>query len=57
MSYITSQIWYGMIISHFVRFEILTVVLMNAVIIWDIASCSLYLNHHFGGTYCLPLQG
>jgi hypothetical protein len=26
-------------------------------IFWDIASCSLYMNQHFGGTYHLHLQG
>jgi hypothetical protein len=31
--------------------------LLNVVISWDIAPCSLYVNHHFEGTYHLCFQG
>jgi hypothetical protein len=41
----------------FVRFELLTAVVMDAVIFWDIALCSPYVNRRFGGTYHLHLQG
>jgi hypothetical protein len=29
---------------------------MNVAIFWDIASCSQYMNQHFGGMYRLHLQ-
>jgi hypothetical protein len=37
--------------------EILTVVVMNVAIFWDIAPCSPYLNQRFEGTYQLHLEG
>jgi hypothetical protein len=33
------------------------VVVMNVAIIWGIASCSPYVNRHFGGKYHLHLHG
>jgi hypothetical protein len=32
----------------FVGFEVLTAVLINIVIFWDIGPCSLYVNRRFG---------
>jgi hypothetical protein len=40
-----------------VGFEVLTAVVMNVAIFWDIAPCSPYVNQRFGGTYHLYLQG
>jgi hypothetical protein len=40
-----------------VRFEVLTAVLMNNAISWDIALCRLYVNRRYGRTYHLHLQG
>jgi hypothetical protein len=39
----------------FVGFEVLTPVVMNISIFWDIAPCDPYENR-FGGTYRLHLQ-
>jgi hypothetical protein len=39
-------------------FEVLTAVVMNSTIFWDITPCSpLSVNPRFGGTYGLHLQG
>jgi hypothetical protein len=38
------------------RFEVLTMVVTNVVIFWDIAPCSQYVNRRFEGTYHLRLQ-
>jgi hypothetical protein len=44
--------------SHFVGFEVLTVVIMKSTIFWVITPCSpLKVNPRFGGTYRLHLQG
>jgi hypothetical protein len=41
-----------------VGFEVLTAVVMNSTIFWDIMPCSpLSVNRRFGGTYYLHLQG
>jgi hypothetical protein len=40
-----------------VGYKVLTAVVMNASIFWDIANCSPYLNRGFGGKYRLHLQG
>jgi hypothetical protein len=40
-----------------VEFEVLTVVVTNVAIFWDIAPCTPYVNRRFGGTYHLHLQG
>jgi hypothetical protein len=37
--------------------EVLTAVVMNVAIIWDIAPCSLNVNRRFGGTYHLHDEG
>jgi hypothetical protein len=37
--------------------EVLTAVVMNVAIFWDVAQCSLFVNRRFGGTYHLLLQG
>jgi hypothetical protein len=34
-----------------VRFEVLTALVMNVAIFWDIAPCSPYVNLRFGATY------
>jgi hypothetical protein len=36
--------------SVYVGFEVLTAVVMNVAIFWDIALCSMYVNQHFRGT-------
>jgi hypothetical protein len=42
----------------YVGFEVLTVVVMKSVILWDVTPCSLSkFNQRFGGTCCLHLQG
>jgi hypothetical protein len=42
----------------FVRFEVLTAVVMKSTIFWDITPCSpLKVNRRFGGMYRLHLQG
>jgi hypothetical protein len=38
-------------------FEVLTAVVTNAAILWDIASCSPYESRLFGGRFLLHLQG
>jgi hypothetical protein len=40
-----------------VRFEIFTAVTMKNAIFWDVALCRSCVNQHFGGMYCLQLQG
>jgi hypothetical protein len=41
----------------FAGFEVLTAVVMNSTIFWDITPCSpLRVNRRFGGTYGLHLQ-
>jgi hypothetical protein len=40
----------------YVGIEIMTAVVMNVAIFWDIAPCSPYVNRCFGGTYHLRLQ-
>jgi hypothetical protein len=46
-----------MIDSCFLRFEILTVVVMKSTVFWDITPCSpLKVNRHFGGKYRLHIQ-
>jgi hypothetical protein len=43
---------------EYVRFEVLTAVVMKSSIFWDITPCSpLKFSRHFGGTYRLHLQG
>jgi hypothetical protein len=42
--------------SVYVRFEILTVVVMEAAMFWDIVPCSLYTNQRFGYKYHLNFQ-
>jgi hypothetical protein len=37
-------------INNFV-FEVVTVVVMNVAIFWDIVLCSSYVNRRFGGKY------
>jgi hypothetical protein len=37
--------------NEYVRFEVLTAVIMNVTIIWDIAPYSPYVNRRFGETY------
>jgi hypothetical protein len=39
-----------------VGFEVITVVVTNVAIVWDIAPCSPYVNRRFGGTYRLHLK-
>jgi hypothetical protein len=41
----------------FVGFEVLTAVVMRFAIFREIAPCSSYVNHCFGGTYQLHLPG
>jgi hypothetical protein len=41
----------------FVGFGVLTAVVMNVAIFWDIAPCSPYVNRRFGETYHLHIQG
>jgi hypothetical protein len=48
-------LWFQSI--QFVGFEVLTAVIMNAAIFWDIAPCSPYVNRRFRRTYHLHLQG
>jgi hypothetical protein len=42
---------------RYVGFEVLTAVVMNVAIFWDIAQCNPYVNRRFGGTHHLRLQG
>jgi hypothetical protein len=35
------------------RSEVLKAAVMNIAILWDVAPCSLYVNHCFGGTHHL----
>jgi hypothetical protein len=45
-------------ISIVVGFEVITAVVMNISIFWDITPCSpLRVNQRFGGTFRLHLQG
>jgi hypothetical protein len=37
--------------SIYVGFEVLTAVVMNVALFWDIAPCSPYVNRRFGGIY------
>jgi hypothetical protein len=37
----------------YVGFEILTVVVLNDSIFWDLAFCNQYMNRNFGGIYDL----
>jgi hypothetical protein len=42
----------------FVGFEVLTVVVMNSTVFWDILPCSpLKVNRRFGRIYRLHIQG
>jgi hypothetical protein len=41
----------------FVKFEVLTVVVMKVAIFWDTMPCSPYMNRHFKGTHHLQPQG
>jgi hypothetical protein len=43
-------------IKYIVEFKVLTAVVMNVTVFWDIASSSLYVNRRFGGKYNLHLQ-
>jgi hypothetical protein len=38
-------------INLLIGFEVLTPVVTNVAIFWDIAPCIPYVNQHFGGTY------
>jgi hypothetical protein len=40
-----------------VEYEVLTDIVMNVVIFWDIVPCSLYVNQRFWGTCHFHLQG
>jgi hypothetical protein len=42
---------------HIAGPDVLTAVIMNAAIFWDITPCSPYMNRRFGGTFNLYLQG
>jgi hypothetical protein len=45
-------------LTNFVGFEVLTAVVMNNTVFWDVTPCSpLKVNRRFGGTYRLLLQG
>lgn len=39
------------------EFEVLTPVVMEVAIFWDIVLYSLYMNQRFGGIYHVHLQG
>jgi hypothetical protein len=41
----------------FIGVEVLSAVVTNAAIFWDIAECSPYVNRRFGGTYHFNIQG
>jgi hypothetical protein len=41
----------------FVRSEVFTAMNMKNAIFWGVAQCRSCVNWHFGGTYCLHLQG
>jgi hypothetical protein len=43
--------------NNVVIFEVLTAVVMNTAIVWDIAPLSPYVCRRFGGTHYLHLQG
>jgi hypothetical protein len=43
--------------TKYAGFKVLTAVVMSGAIVWDIASCSPYVNRRFGGMYDLHLQG
>jgi hypothetical protein len=50
--------WVTRIGGGYVGFEVLTAVVMNSSIFWDITPCSpLKVNRRFGGTCRLHLQG
>jgi hypothetical protein len=40
-----------------VGFEVLTAVVMNVPVFWDIVLCSPYVNHRSEGTCYFQLQG
>jgi hypothetical protein len=40
-----------------VGFDVLTAIIINVAIFWDIAPYSPYVTRRFGGTYQLRLQG
>jgi hypothetical protein len=42
---------------QYAGFEVLTAVVVNVAIFWDIAPCSQYVDQRFKGTYHLLLQG
>jgi hypothetical protein len=44
-------------VEYYLRFKVLTVVRMKIRVFWDIASCSLIIDRHFRGAYCLHHQG
>jgi hypothetical protein len=57
VGYATTSNWIVKIFL-FVLFEVLTAVIMNSSIFWEITPCSLLkCNRSFVGTYRLPLQG
>jgi hypothetical protein len=42
--------------NHYARLEVLTAVVLNNTIFWDITPCSpLKVNRSFGGTYLLHI--
>jgi hypothetical protein len=45
------------IYSKLVGFEVLTAVVMNVAIFWDVVLFSLNCNLHFGGMYHYHIQG
>jgi hypothetical protein len=45
------------LILHYVGFEVLTAVVMEIAIFWDLAQCSPNMNRCFGGMYHLHFQG
>jgi hypothetical protein len=40
-----------------IGFEVLTAVVMNVAIFWDMAPCNSYVNGRFGGMCQLHIQG
>jgi hypothetical protein len=43
--------------STIVGYQVLTAVVMNVAIFWDVVPFNAYVNRHFRGKYYLCLQG
>jgi hypothetical protein len=51
------QFYFISLLYIYIRFEVFTAVTMTNAVVWDVALSSFCVNHHFGGSYHLHLQG